>query len=54
MEEVAEALQRSAVGPALFTVTIGNLTKEASRKVTKFPNNMKLGRSARVRASCEG
>lgn len=52
--EVAEVLQRSAVGPALFTITVGNLTKRASREVTKFPNDMKLGRSARVRASCEG
>lgn len=34
MGEAAEALQRSAVGPALFTITIGNVNKGASDEVT--------------------
>lgn len=54
MGEIAEALQRSAVGRALFAITTGSLTKGTSGEVTKFPNDMKLGRTAGVRASCEG
>lgn len=41
MGEIAEALQRSAVGRALFAITTGSLTKGTSREVTKFPNDMK-------------
>lgn len=54
MGEVAEALQSSSMGPALFIITIDNVNKGASGEVTKFPNNMTLGRSAGVRASSQG
>lgn len=54
MGEVAEALQRSSVGPALFTRTTDNVNKGTSGEVTKFLNGMKLGRSAGARASSEG
>jgi len=52
--EAAEALQRSAVGPAPFTITTEDADKGASGEVMKLPTDPKVGGSAGVRASCEG
>lgn len=34
----------SAVGPALFARTTGNVNKGASGEVTKFPNDVQVSR----------
>lgn len=55
MGEAAKTLQKFVVGAALFTINHGYLTTGVSykvTKVTKFPNDVKPGRSARAVASC--